>query len=621
MRIKLFLASFLILFLISTNKNVFADDTFDVNIVSFNDFHGSLLSNGDEDKNIGAARLATAIKELVAENPDNTVVISAGDNYNGSAMSNLLYGKPVSEVFRNIGILASGVGNHEFDWGIDKIPTWSQDMDAPFITANIYDKDTNMPVEWAEPYVTKEINGVTFGFLGLTTTETTFKTSPVNISNLDFKNPTETAEIYVPKMKEEGVDVVVLVTHIGTFQDEETGVVTLEENAEGLPFIEGIDAIITAHSHQIVSGQINDIPIIQSYYYGRALGKLTFTFDEDKNLINLAQEVDLLSDRKFEIPEDPEILKILNRYAEEVSPVLNEVIGYNNRELSHDRYTVSEVGKFTATVMRESAEADIAITNGGGLRSDLQEGEITASVLYTLIPFDNVLATYEMTGAQIREVFEHGIGNLEIGSIQFDGVTAVYIPDNPFGSRIVSLTLNNGEIVEDDKVYTVVTNDFMGAGGDGFTSFLEATLISETMPIRDVLAEAIRSIGTLNFDGREVLIQFTGESDEKTLQIYSTNEEGIAKDATIDTTIEEVVAEDATIDTIVEEVITEDDTIDTIVEEVQEPRSKVKVHIVVPGDTLYDIGISNNTTWNILAEYNMLSNPHLIFPGDEISIP
>ena len=104
-------------------------------VLSINDFHGALAPAG---KNVGAVKLVDALKTEKAKNPEGTIIVSAGDNYQGSAMSNLLYGEPVSAVFKEIGIELSAVGNHEFDWGIDRITKWAEDGGFIFVCTNIY---------------------------------------------------------------------------------------------------------------------------------------------------------------------------------------------------------------------------------------------------------------------------------------------------------------------------------------------------------------------------------------------------------------------------------------------------------------------------------------------------
>jgi 2',3'-cyclic-nucleotide 2'-phosphodiesterase/3'-nucleotidase/5'-nucleotidase len=192
-----------------------------VDLVSFNDFHGNLAEDTSKNgKNPGMAKLVGAVDEYKAANKD-TVVVSAGDNYQGSAMSNLTYGEPVSAMMKELGVTASAVGNHEFDWGIDKISNWAKAGDFDYLASNIYDKRTGQPVSWAKPYKMVKVDGVKIGLVGLTTQETSYKTKPDIVAGLEFKDPAALAKIWADKLKDgslpEGkADVVIALTHMGT---------------------------------------------------------------------------------------------------------------------------------------------------------------------------------------------------------------------------------------------------------------------------------------------------------------------------------------------------------------------------------------------------------------------
>jgi 2',3'-cyclic-nucleotide 2'-phosphodiesterase/3'-nucleotidase len=476
-----------------------------IDIISFNDFHGTLLSTSDTDKNMGAAKFVEAIKEHKRANP-NTIVVSAGDNFNGSAASNLMYGEPAALMIRNIGVAASAVGNHEFDWGVDKFHNWEVTMGAPFIGANIYDKETNAPVDYVEPYVIQEIDGVTVGMLGLTTPETAYKTKPDIVAGIEFKDPVETAKLMVPVMKEAGCDIVVIVAHVGTSQNQDSKAITFESGMDGLSRVEGVDGIITAHSHQTVSGYYNNVPVVQAYYNGRTLAKLSFEVDANNNVVSATPSLDELYLRKAEVADNLSMKVNMEIYGRKVAPILNDIVANTDTGLAHDRYTLSPLGIWTSEVMRKSADAQIAFTNGGGLRRGLEAGDITMGDLYEVMPFDNVLSIFEMTGGQIKAVLTHGIENAEIGSVQFSGITVEYSSADGV-ITLNSVKLADGTELDDAASYRVVTNDFMATGGDGFTSFLSANYLGDTIAIRDAMAEAMRSEITVNVTNSEILVK------------------------------------------------------------------------------------------------------------------
>jgi len=462
-------------------------------ILSINDYHGALAPAG---KNVGAVKLVDALKTEKAKNPEGTIIVSAGDNYQGSAMSNMLYGEPVSAVFKEIGIELSAVGNHEFDWGINRINKWAEDGGFSFVCTNIYDKRTNQPVDWAEPFVIIEKAGVKVGFIGLATPETAYKALKANVENYEFRDPVEVITEWVPKVKDAGADLIIALTHLGAFQDKE-GNITGE--ASNLCAVDGVDAVISGHTHQRVSGLVNNKPLVQAYYSGRSFAKITFIFDENNKLVSAEPFLDNLYERADTLKDDANMLAVYKKYDDELNPVLGKVLGKTTVDLDHDRYAgPSLLGEWSCEIMKDKAGVQIAMTNGGGLRVPVPAGDITAGILYEVMPFDNTLYTMRLSGADVKANIEHGIMNEDIGWIQIAGVRVTYNPTAEAGNRIISMALEDGTPVEMDKYYTVVTNDFMFTGGDKYDFKNSKDGLNTFIPIRDALMEAVEKAGVIS---------------------------------------------------------------------------------------------------------------------------
>ena len=464
-----------------------------IDILSITDLHGNILENG---KNIGAAKLAAEVKRLKEEN-ENTMILSGGDLYQGTAISNLLYGEPVFKIIKEMGIKYSAVGNHEFDWGIDKIEEWSKYVE--FLAANIYDKNTGEQVTWAKPYAVEEIDGVKIGFIGLATPETAYKTSIANVKDLEFKDPVDTANTYAKYLKEEeGVDFVIALTHLGGEQDE-NGVITGEVSdlANGCSLLDGI---ISGHTHNYIEGTVNNVPIVQALNNGRALANLQITINENGES-TITPSVDKLYERVDTLAVDETVKQIVSEYEEELKPILSEVVATVNIELPHDRsYNgVTVLGQFMTKYMAEVSDVQIALTNSGGLRTSIDEGDITVGEMWDVLPFDNTLVTMNLKGSDLKRVIEHGIMNNNVGWIQYYGLNIYYDSSKEYGDRITSMRLLDGTKIEMDKYYSVVTNDFMAAGGDNY-DFTGATDIVDTQePVRDALMVKFREIGNISF--------------------------------------------------------------------------------------------------------------------------
>ena len=200
----------------------------------------------------------------------------------------------------------------------------------------------------------------------MATPETAYKTLKANVENYEFRDPIEIVTEWVPKVKAAGADIVIALTHLGAFQDKE-GNITGE--AADLCAVDGVDAVISAHTHQRISGLVNNKPLVQAYYQGRSFAKLTFIFDENNKIISAEPFLDNLFERADTLKDDADTLTLYNSYNENLAPVLGRVLGETTVELDHDRYAgPSLLGEWSCDVMREKAGVQIAMTNGGGLR-------------------------------------------------------------------------------------------------------------------------------------------------------------------------------------------------------------------------------------------------------------
>jgi len=490
---KLIIFSLAFLLVLSSISFVLAAEK-EIVVLSINDFHGSLAPSG---KNVGAAKLVDAIKTEKAKNPEGTIIVSAGDNYQGSAMSNLLYGEPVSAMFKEMGLELSAVGNHEFDWGIDRTTKWVEDAGFIFfVCANVYDKRTNQPVEWAEPYIITERNGIEVGFIGLATPETSYKALKANVENYEFRDPVETIKEWIPKVKESGADIIIALTHLGAFQDKEG---KISGEAAALSEVDGVDGVISAHTHQSVSGLVNGKPLIQAYYNGRSVAKLTFIFDENNKLVSAEPFLDDLYKRPDTLKDDANTLALYIKYEEELGPVLGKILGKTTVTLDHDRYAApSLLGEWICEIMKDKVGVQIAMTTGGDLKGPIPAGDITAGILYEIMPFDNTLYTMKLSGADVKANIEHGIMNEDIGWIQIAGVKVTYDKEAEAGNRITRMSLEDGTPVEMDKYYTVVTNDFIATGGDKYNFDNALDKLDTFIPVRDAMMEAVEKTGVIS---------------------------------------------------------------------------------------------------------------------------
>ena len=476
-----------------------------VEILSFNDFHGNVLESG---KNIGAAKLTGIIKEYQkrdeASDTYGVATVSGGDIYQGTAISNILAGEPVSKMLKEIGIVASAIGNHEYDWGSDKIKPWAEEAGFKFVAANLIDETTGVAPEYAEPYVMTNVDGINIAFIGIATPETLTSTKAENVVGLKFLDIVETIDKYSEIVRAEGADIVVALTHSPALENSDGSITG--EAAEIAKNAADVDAVVAAHNHKFVDGFVNnnntgkDVPIVQAGYNGRGLSVITFTFDENEEILDVEANT-----RQFyaesstnEFPIDKNVEETIAKYNEQLAPTLLTEVTELKFDLDHDRYAgVTPLGVTVAEAMRQAGGTQVAIANGGGIRAPLTKGTLTLGDMYTILPFDNNVVTMKVTGAKLKELIQHGINPDGFGWGQYSGLTVWYDSET---DEITSMRLSDGTKVEEDKYYTLTSIDFLMTGGDSynFDGHIDPVIIGE---MRDIVINQWKNgIDKLNYN-------------------------------------------------------------------------------------------------------------------------
>jgi len=467
-----------------------------VDVYAFNDFHGTVYED-PLGKNVGMAKMAAIVKRLRALNP-NAVFVSAGDNYQGSALSVVTRGAIVSDFFKAIGLSASAVGNHEFDWTDEYFDDWSEAGGFPFLAANIVDKRTGDIPAWAKPYALIRVGGRTVAFIGLSTMDTPTATKGDYVANYEFTNPADAALRWSSYLRATyKPDAIIGLTHIPSAVDgfDRSRAISANASAEldEVARRGGLDAIVTGHSHNTVNGMAYGVPVVQASYNGRMFGRIRLTFKEGGGVSVSTGLVEFWQE-KVEIAEDPGIKAIIDGYMAEHGAEFLRRVARVEGVLAHDRLltpNVSPMGAWVCESLRARYGVDVAIMNGGGLRKPFPEGYVAVQDFWDLMPFDNTAVVFETTGADLRRMIDHGIDSQDFANGQFAGLVVRYNPSRMYGDKIVSMTLTDGTPVVDDGVYRVVTNDFIFEGGDRYDMMLPAArnVVYTYEPIRDALIE------------------------------------------------------------------------------------------------------------------------------------
>ncbi len=502
--------SFAIVFVLLTIfiSNIYAKTVY---VVEFNDFHGMLYKNVIDDRTVpGAVYFINSIlkEDKKDGQKDNIVVVSGGDNYQGTIVSYDTKGLPVNEMYKSLGVKVSAIGNHDFDWGQDHFAKWQKDGDFTFLAANIFDKKTLKIPDWAKPYEIVTVDGVKIAFVGLATIDTIVTTSAKNLKGLKIVDSWTAAQYWIDFLKKgkdpQGKpDVIIALTHIPSWQATVGGKIEGDEINTLCDKTKGFDAVLSGHSHKRVCGTINNIPVIQAQCYGEKYGVLKINVDDKTGkLLSIQPEV-------YDVPAQGEILpenngvKMLAPF-DGIEKKYSRVLG-TTQGIPYDPQTLSPLGVYMTKLMAEATKSQVALVNPYGIRGGLDKGNITVADMFRISPFNNTLVTMDVTGKQLKKIMEYGLSG-KVGCVQFYGLDIEYDASKPVGQRIISMKLLDGKNIEMDKVYTLCVNDFMSTGGDGFDfSGAKDMKTHKDLYIRDLMIENIEKDKVLDLPPAEAL--------------------------------------------------------------------------------------------------------------------
>lgn len=502
-----------------------------IDILTTNDIHGHIEVGFDKKRQQdqgGIETLGGIVDDFRAVNPSATIVVDGGDAWQGTLISNTTNGQSVMDSMAEIQYDAAAIGNHEFDFGRDVLIDNIKKAKFPIIAANIYDDKTGKSVEWTKPYTIVERNGLKIGIIGFATPLTKTTTKSTNIEELSFKDPVPLAKQLSKELRDKGADIVMVTSHLAGDQNAKTQEIMGEmvELANGTGS-GTIDALVGGHSHRRVSGIINGIPLIEAQSWLFAVGHIQLYVDRETKKV-VSSDASLLETYTNLTTADPQVQQIVADYKSKISAKANEVEGVAAGKISTksfrydsngnvDRDGMTPMGAIVADAMRTAEKSDIAFTNQGGLRADIEAGNMTYSNMFEVLPFGNYNRTGTMTAKQIKTLLEVPDQYSKLPALQFSGLKVQWDGSLPQGERYVSITLADGTPVYTDGKYnetrkfSVTTNDFMATGqGDGFATFGEVNDWKDGMIMLDAWVKFVneqRDAGkqiTVKDDGRDV---------------------------------------------------------------------------------------------------------------------
>jgi 5'-nucleotidase len=505
------------------------NDTY-VQLLAINDFHGHIQPNtpgtirnsaGVAVPAGGAAYLATLVKSLRTTNA-NTITVGAGDLIGASPLASALFhDEPAIEVLNEIGLDVSGVGNHEFDEGVNELLRMQnggchpvdgcQDGDGfagaifQYLAANVFYAATHEPI--LPEYEIRKIDNAKIAFIGLTLEGTPEIVTPSGVAGLEFHDEVETVNALVHKLRNEnGVRSFVVLLHEGGIQNApftngSFADINGCDNLSGaiVPIANGldpqVDVVVSAHTHQPYNCRIGGKLVTSASSFGRLVTDIDLVIDHQSKDIKSATALNRIVTQ--DVAPDPPVQAIVDKYVTLSAPLANRVVGTITQDIRSGRDTPSGTnlageqpmgdviadGMLAATKPTDFGGAVAAFMNSGGVRAGLlfdqisgveQPGEVTYGEAFTVQPFGNTLVVKTCSGQALYNVLEQQFNNPGAGQnrIMLVSANVHYQWNSTTTPRIVpgSLTID-GAGVNPAADYRVVMNNFMADGGDGYTVF------------------------------------------------------------------------------------------------------------------------------------------------------
>ena len=464
-----------------------------ITILHTNDIHARVQSTDDEGKTIGMDWLAGAIWAQKGADED-TLALDAGDTFHGLTLINLSRGSNMAMLMNLSGFDAMTPGNHDFNFGSQRLIELASILNFPVLSANLMDKDKTKYI--FRPYKSYDFNGVKVAVIGLSTPEIAYKTNPFNVKDVAFTDPIAAAQELMPKLRASH-DVVIGLTHIGL---DKSSVVTTEQLAKAVP---GFDIIIDGHSHTTLPKgmKVGNTLICQTGRYGHALGKVELVVKDHKLRKAQASLLNRQGVEKMAKTPDEGVAQALQEINMQVKMETETVVAESPRELTAAREIVrtqeSELGNLTADALRQATGADVAVVNGGNLRAALPAGKITKGAVLDVFPFNNRVLTLAVDGKTLKSMLELSVQYLPAafgGFLDVSGMTFTVDTKAPAGQRVSEVKVQ-GQPLAESQNYMMATNDFTASGGDGYEMLKGAQLKGDFGSLEDIFVEYLRKNG------------------------------------------------------------------------------------------------------------------------------
>ena len=616
---------------------------YELNILHINDLHSrieainkfdSTCSAEEEGKGEcfgGVARLKAAIDtQRQAMTGKNVLLLNAGDNFQGSLFYTTYKGAVEAEFLNLMKFDAMTVGNHEFDDSEDGLATFLDKVQFPVVTANIAASASSKIGDRIKPFIVLNQGGQGIGIVGAVANDTAELSSPG--PNVLIGDDVADITAAIGELKKQGVNKIIALTHVGYPRD-----------LAAIAKIPDVDVVVGGHSNTFLSNTSDKaegpyptlvdnpggykVPIVQAAAYSKYLGNLKVVFD-DAGVVKEASGEPILIDSS--IKPDEAVLARIKELGGPIEELKNKIVAESATPIDGSREVCRAaecaMGNLVADAILDRTRSQgmtIAITNGGGLRASIDGGPVSMGEVLSVLPFQNTVATFQLKGSDLIAALENGLGQIEEGAGRFPQVSGMkysFDKSKPAGSRVVSVEVKEGETfvpLEPAKTYGIVSNNYMRAGGDGYSVFAKAGMNAYDfgpnleLVVADYLA-AHRPYQPYT-DGRitEVANATVVETPAGTETATGTEAKPAAGETAAKSAEGAVTSSEAASETTT--TTTETATV-----------AAGGKHVIARGDTLWDLAkaaYGDGALWRKIARANGNPRPRALHVGTELSIP
>jgi 5'-nucleotidase / UDP-sugar diphosphatase len=393
---------------------------------------------------------------------DPYLVLSGGDMWTGPAISTWFEGEPMVDVMNQMGYDAAALGNHEFDFTVEVLNKRLQEMDFPVLAANIVEKSTGNVPGFVKPYLIKNVDDIEVGIIGLASLNTPNLAFPEYVEPYEFTDYALAVDKYAAELQGLGVDFILIIGHICLNEMEALVPIAKKYN---IPFIGG------GHCHQSVLKKNDGVVLAQTNGGLKEYIKVNFSFDKSKGVLQFIDN-EVVANNGASV--DVEVKAIVDDWKEKADEALSEEIGYCSTTIQQSSTAMGNM--VCDSWLHTFPDANVSITNSGGIRQDISAGPVLLETIVALLPFNNSILKLELTGAELLDC---------IDGYLVGGMTTIG------GNK-----LSDGTPIEANTTYTVLTTDYLYSLSSANFSQYDPTPENTSVNFRQPLIDWIKSLNT-----------------------------------------------------------------------------------------------------------------------------